>query len=377
MGHVTKSHPEAEPKDEDEEGALTGHPRNPTHVAPFSGGLPNVLGYTLGRELIEEPSMPEPLPAPHITNNILGEELTEESSVPEPLPAPRMTKDILGEVLIEEPSMPEPLPAPGMTNDILEEELTEEPSVPESLPAPRITNDILEEELIEETSMPEPLPTPCITNDLLGKVLIKDTSVPGPSILTDTPKEAASVSEPLLEPSIADNYLQQEVELLKGLQHDYVQQQLRVRRISQQFPRSLRAISLQIGHMQTRLIHSEVRLQQWEREVPVIQAASQSEQVMVGQVMVGVVGCQPLQLTSCFFSLADVPAGPAALLQPSGSDSSLSSASLEVASIPPSTSSLLLHPSPPPPPSPPPLEPDLSNVKETLQFGRDAGPSAA
>ncbi|XP_053135716.1 uncharacterized protein LOC128337949 isoform X4 [Hemicordylus capensis] len=334
-----RSHPEAEPKDEDEEGALTGHPRNPTHVAPFSGGLPNVLGYTLGRELIEEPSMPEPLPAPHITNNILGEELTEESSVPEPLPAPRMTKDILGEVLIEEPSMPEPLPAPGMTNDILEEELTEEPSVPESLPAPRITNDILEEELIEETSMPEPLPTPCITNDLLGKVLIKDTSVPGPSILTDTPKEAASVSEPLLEPSIADNYLQQEVELLKGLQHDYVQQQLRVRRISQQFPRSLRAISLQIGHMQTRLIHSEVRLQQWERE--------------------------------------DVPAGPAALLQPSGSDSSLSSASLEVASIPPSTSSLLLHPSPPPPPSPPPLEPDLSNVKETLQFGRDAGPSAA
>ncbi|XP_053098896.1 WASP homolog-associated protein with actin, membranes and microtubules-like [Hemicordylus capensis] len=97
--------------------------------------------------------------------------------------------------------------------------------------------------------------------------------------------------------------------------------------------------------MQTRLIRSEVRLQQWEREgvrapVPVIQAASQN-----------------------------VPAGPAALLQPSGSDSSLSSASLEVASIPPSTStsSLLLHPSPPPPPSPPPLEPDLSNVKETLQ----------
>ncbi|XP_053166077.1 uncharacterized protein LOC128351024 isoform X1 [Hemicordylus capensis] len=86
--------------------------------------------------------------------------------------------------------------------------------------------------------------------------------------------------------------------------------------------------------------------------------------------MVGVVGCHPLQLTSCFFfSLADVPAGPAALLQPSGSHSSLSSASLDVASIPPSTStsSLLLHPSPPPPPSPPPLEPDLSNVKETLQ----------
>ncbi|XP_053106787.1 uncharacterized protein LOC128325235 [Hemicordylus capensis] len=275
--------------------------------------------------------MPEPLPAPRITNNILGEELAEEPSVPEPLPAPRITNDILGEQLTEEPSMPEPLPEPHMTNDILGEELTEEASMPEPRPAPRITNNILGEVLIEETSMPEPLPTPCITNDLLGKVLIEATSVPGPSILTDTPKEAASVSEPVLEPSIADNYLQQEVELLKGLQHDYVQQQLRVRRISQQFPRSLWAINLQIGHMWTRLIRSEVRLQRWERE--------------------------------------DVPAGPAALLQPSGSDSSLSSASLEVASIPASTStsSLLLHPSPPPPPSAPPLELDLSNVKETLQ----------
>ncbi|XP_053103960.1 uncharacterized protein LOC128323963 [Hemicordylus capensis] len=326
-----RSHPEAEPKDEDEEGALTGHPRNPTHVAPFSGGLPSVLGDTLGKELTEEPSVPEPLPAPRITNDILGEALIEEPSIPEPLPAPRITNNILGEVLIEEPSMPEPLPATHIIKDILGEALIEEPSMPEPLPALRITNKILGEALIEETSIPGPLPTPCITNDLLGKVLIEAPSVPGPSILTDTPKEAASVSEPLLEPSIADNYLQQEVELLRGLQHDYVQQQLRVRCISQQFPRSLQAIYLQIGHMRTRLIRSEVRLQQWERE--------------------------------------DVPAGPAALLQPSGSDSSLSSASLEVASIPPSTStsSLLLHPSPTPPPSPPPLEPDLSNVKETLQ----------
>ncbi|XP_053107856.1 uncharacterized protein LOC128325945 [Hemicordylus capensis] len=194
-----------------------------------------------------------------------------------------------------------------------------------------MTNDILEEELVEETSMPEPFPTPCITNDLLGKVLIEDTAVPGPSILTDTPKKGSSVSKPLLEPSIAYNYLQQDVELLKELQNDYVQQQLSVSRISQQFPCSLRAINLQIGHMRTRLDRTEVRLQWWERE--------------------------------------DVPADPAALLQPSGSDSSLSSASLEVASIPPSTStsSLLLHPSPPPPPSPPPLEPDLSNLKDNLQ----------
>ncbi|XP_053107991.1 uncharacterized protein LOC128326003 [Hemicordylus capensis] len=220
----------------------------------------------LGEELTEELSMPEPLPAPCITDNILGEELTEEPSVTEPFPAPRMTNDILGEELTEEPSMPEPLPAPCITDNILGEALIEEPSMPEPLPATHITNNILGEVLIEETSMPGPLPTPCITNDLLGKVLIEATSVPGPSILTDTPKEAASVSKPLLEPSIADNYLQQDVELLKGLQHDYVQQQLRVRRISQQFPRSLRAINLQIGHMRTRLIRSEVRLQWWERE---------------------------------------------------------------------------------------------------------------
>ncbi|XP_053114880.1 uncharacterized protein LOC128328813 isoform X2 [Hemicordylus capensis] len=91
-----RSHPEAEPKDEDEEGALTGHPRNPTHVAPFSGGLPNVLGDTVGKELTEEPCMPEPFPAPRITNDILEEMLTEEPSMPEPLPAPHITKDILG-----------------------------------------------------------------------------------------------------------------------------------------------------------------------------------------------------------------------------------------------------------------------------------------
>ncbi|XP_053168084.1 uncharacterized protein LOC128351992 [Hemicordylus capensis] len=123
-----------------------------------------------------------------------------------------------------------------------------------------------------------------------------------------------------------------------------VQQQMRVRRISQQFPRSLRAINLQIVHTRTRLIRSEVRLQRWGKEgdqalMPVIQTASH-----------------------------DDPAGPAACLCPPGSGSS-SSASLEVGSIPPSasTSSFLLHPSPPPPPSPPPLEPDLSNKKETLQ----------
>ncbi|XP_053099805.1 forkhead box protein C1-like isoform X1 [Hemicordylus capensis] len=65
----------------------------------------------------------------------------------------------------------------------------------------------------------------------------------------------------------------------------------------------------------------------------------------------------------------DVPEGPAACLCPPGSGSSLSSASLEVGSIPPSTStsSFLLHPSSPPPPSPHPLELELSNVKETLQ----------
>ncbi|XP_053168553.1 uncharacterized protein LOC128352211 [Hemicordylus capensis] len=223
--------------------------------------------------------------------------------------------------------------------------LNEENSMPGSLPGPRVHTDILEGELNEATSVPGSLPGPHITNDILGEEVNEETSVPGPSISTGTPKEATFVSEPLPEPSTADNYLEQEVEILKGLKHDYVQRQMRVRCISQQFPRSLRAIKLQIGHTRTRLIRSEVRLQRWGKEgdqalMPVIQTASH-----------------------------DVPEGPAACLRPPGSSSLLFSASLEVGSIPPSTStsSFLLHPSPPSPPSPPPLEPDLSNVKETLQ----------
>ncbi|XP_053105473.1 uncharacterized protein LOC128324680 [Hemicordylus capensis] len=61
--------------------------------------------------------------------------------------------------------------------------------------------------------------------------------------------------------------------------------------------------------------------------------------------------------------------GPAACLRSPGSGSLSSSASLEVGSIPPSTStsSFLLHPSSPPPSSPHPLELELSNVKEILE----------
>ncbi|XP_053100412.1 uncharacterized protein LOC128322689 [Hemicordylus capensis] len=416
-----RSHPEAEPKkeDEDEEGAQTGHPRNLAHVAPCPGGprLHHFLGDPLreepneatlvpgplpglhvptdilGKELNEETSvlgslpephvptdileeelneetsvpgsLPEPhvptdileqefneemlvprsLPGPFITNDILGEETNEATLVPGPLPILCVPTDILGKEVNEDTSKPGPLPGRHITNGILKEELNEATSVPGSLSGPHISTDILEETLNEETSVPGSLLGPHITNDILGEEVNEETSVPGPSIPTGTPKEAAFVSEPLPEPSIADNYLEQEVEILKGLQNDYVQRQMRVRRISKQFPRSLRAINLQIGHTRTRLIHSEVRLQRWGKEgdqalMPVIQTASH-----------------------------DIPEGPAACLRPPGSGSSLSSASLEVGSIPPSasTSSFLLHPSPPPPPSPPPLEPDLSNVKETLQ----------
>ncbi|XP_053102672.1 uncharacterized protein LOC128323481 [Hemicordylus capensis] len=294
-----RSHPEAEPKDEDEEGAQTGHPRNPAHVAPCPGGptLHHILGDPLREEPNEATLVPGTLPGPHINHGILGEELNEATSVPG------------------------------------------------SLSGPLICTDILEETLKEETSMPGSLLGPHITDDILGEEVNEETSVPGPSIPTGTPKEEAFVSEPLPEPSTADNDLAQEIEILKGLQNDYVQRQMRVRRISQQFPRSLRAINLQIGHARTRLIRSEVRLQRWGKEgdqalMPVIQTASR-----------------------------DVPEGPATCLRTPGSSSSSSSASMEAGSIPPSasTSSFLLHPSPPPPPSPPPLEPDLSNVKETFQ----------
>ncbi|XP_053105454.1 uncharacterized protein LOC128324668 [Hemicordylus capensis] len=268
-----------------------------------------------------------------------------------------MLHHFLGDPLREEPNeatlVPGPLPGPHINNGILGEELNEATSVPGSLSGPLISTDILEETLKEETSMPGSLLGPHITNDILGEEVNEETSVPGPSIPTGTPKEEAFVSEPLPEPSIADNDLEQEVETLTGLQNDYVQRQMRVRRISQQFPRSLWAINLQIVHTWTRLIRSEVRLQRWGREgdqalMPVIQIASH-----------------------------DDPAGPAACLRPPGSGSSLSSASLEVGSIPPSTStsSFLLHPSPPPPPSPPSLEPDLSNVKETAEFDGFAVPS--
>ncbi|XP_053104479.1 uncharacterized protein LOC128324229 isoform X1 [Hemicordylus capensis] len=146
--------------------------------------------------------------------------------------------------------------------------LNEETSMPGSLPGPRVHTDIPEGELNEATSVPGSLPGPHITNDILGKEVNEETSVPGPSIPTGTPKEAAFVSEP----SIADNYLEQEVEILKGLQNDYVQRQMRV----------LQAINLQIGHTRTRLIRSEVRLQWWGKEgdqalMPVIQTASHDD----------------------------------------------------------------------------------------------------
>ncbi|XP_053105273.1 uncharacterized protein LOC128324571 [Hemicordylus capensis] len=370
-----RSHPEAEPKneDEDEEGAQTGHPRNPAHVAPNPGGptLHHILGDPRREEPNEATLVPEPLPGLHFPTDILGKELNKEASNLGSLPEPHVPTDILEEELNDETSVPGSLPGPCITNDVLGEEtneatlvpgslpilcvpadilwkeVNEETSVPGSLSGPLISTNILEETLKEETSMPGSLPGPHITNDIRGEEVNEETSVPGPSIPTGTPKEEAFVSEPLPEPSIADNDLEKEIEILKGLQNDYVQRKMRVRRISQEFPRSLRAINLQIGHARTRLIRSEVRLQRWGKEgdqalMPVIQTASR-----------------------------DVPEGPAACLRPPGSSSSLSSASLEVGSIPPSasTSSFLLHPSPPPPPppSPLPLEPDLSNVRETLQ----------
>ncbi|XP_053102831.1 uncharacterized protein LOC128323544 [Hemicordylus capensis] len=251
-GYLLGSHPEAEPKDEDEEGAQTGHPRNPTHVAPCPGGpmLHHVLGDPLGEEPNEATLVPGPLPGLHVPTDILGKELNEETSMLGSLPEPRVPTDILEQELNEEMSVPRSLPEPCITNDILGRELNEATLVPGLLPGTRISTDTLEEMLSEETSMPGSFPGPRIHTDVLEGKLNEATSMPG---------------------------------------------------------------SLPASH--------------------------------------------------------DVPEGPAAGLHPPGSGSSLSSALLEVGSIPPSasTSSFLLHPSSPPPPSPHPLELELKDVKETLQ----------
>ncbi|XP_053104999.1 uncharacterized protein LOC128324449 isoform X2 [Hemicordylus capensis] len=246
----SRSHPEAEPKDEDEEGAQTGHPRNPTHVAPCPGGpmLHHVLGDPLGEEPNKANLVPGPLPGLHVPTDILGKELNEETSMLGSLPEPRVPTDILEEELNEETSVTGSLTETHIPTDILEQELNEEMSVPRSLPEPCITNDILGDESNEATSVPGSLSGPRIHTDILEGELNEATSVPG---------------------------------------------------------------SLPASH--------------------------------------------------------DVPEGPAACLRSPGSGSLLSSASLEVGSIPPSTSSFLLHPSSPPPPSPHSLKLELSYVKETLE----------
>ncbi|XP_053099806.1 uncharacterized protein LOC128322485 isoform X2 [Hemicordylus capensis] len=131
-----RSHLEAEPKDEDEEGAQTGHPRNLTHVAPCPGGpmLHHVLGDPLGEESNEANLVPGPLPGLHVPTDILGKELNEETSMLGSLPEPRVPTDILEEELNEETSVPGSLPEHHVPTDILEQELNEEMTVPRSLP---------------------------------------------------------------------------------------------------------------------------------------------------------------------------------------------------------------------------------------------------
>ncbi|XP_063002372.1 pleckstrin homology domain-containing family A member 7-like [Elgaria multicarinata webbii] len=67
-------------------------------------------------------------------------------------------------------------------------------------------------------------------------------------------------------PALTLEGLQGQLEALKELQGQYIQGQLKVRRTCQHFPRSLRALSLQICRTRRRLIRTEVRLQRREKE---------------------------------------------------------------------------------------------------------------
>ncbi|XP_053102697.1 uncharacterized protein LOC128323488 isoform X1 [Hemicordylus capensis] len=217
-----------------------------------------------------------------------------------------------------------------MLHHVLGDPLGEEPNeanlVPGPLPGLHVPTNILGKELNEETSMLGSLPEPRVPTDILEEELNEETSMPG------------SLPEPHVPTDILEQELNEEMSV----------------------PRSLPEARIHIDILEGELNEAT--------SVPGSLPASHGEQC--GQVMARVVVCQHLRLTTCcFFSLADVPEGPAACLCPPGSGSSLSSASLEVGSIPPSTStsSFLLHPSSPPPPSPHPLELELSNVKKTLQ----------
>ncbi|XP_063173234.1 caskin-1-like [Candoia aspera] len=142
------------------------------------------------------------------------------------------------------------------------------------------------------------------------------------------PPSATLTAERAPGPTLSLEALQERLEALKALQGQYLRGQLRIRRTCRDFPRALRALSLQICRSRRRLIRAEVRLQRREKE-----GAFQ--------------GC-PSPPPSELLGLASPRQGLSA------------AATL-------SSCSLLLFPAPHAPPAPPPLPPQLPDLHEALE----------
>ncbi|KAK9390917.1 hypothetical protein NXF25_018247 [Crotalus adamanteus] len=142
-----------------------------------------------------------------------------------------------------------------------------------------------------------------------------------------TPPSASQPRERAPGPALSLEALQERLEALKALQGQYLRGQLRIRRSCRDFPRALRALSLQICRSRRRLIRAEVRLQRRETE--------------------GAFPRRPSPPPSELLALASWRQGLSAAATLSGC-------------------SLLLLPAPPPPPAPP-LPPHLPDLHEALE----------
>ncbi|XP_039174512.1 hepatoma-derived growth factor [Crotalus tigris] len=171
----------------------------------------------------------------------------------------------------------------------------------------------------EDARPPPPSPSPPPSPPPASSSGSLDFAAPPPS--ASQPRERAP------GPALSLEALQERLEALKALQGQYLRGQLRIRRSCRDFPRALRALSLQICRSRRRLIRAEVRLQRRETE--------------------GAFPRRPSPPPSELLALASWRQGLSAAATLSGC-------------------SLLLLPAPPPPPAPP-LPPHLPDLHEALE----------
>ncbi|KAM6435004.1 uncharacterized protein PHA67_000643 [Liasis olivaceus] len=191
------------------------------------------------------------------------------------------------------------------------------------------------------------------------------------------PPSATHIAERAPGPSLSLEALQERLEVLKALQGQYLRGQLRIRRTSRDFPRALRALSLQICRSRRRLIRAEVRLQRREKEgargcgqLPRPTPPPRALPLLRG-LQVSRRARRPFEPAGTLADASLPPAGvpqrcqspsPSELLALASSRHGLSAVSTL------SSCSLLLLPAPPPPPPPPPLlPPQLPDLHEALE----------